>query len=209
MDSGINMKIFKTFEKFLQDKQKMNQEKVKPIWGIHKEEIEDVFYELYDEFSVPISVKFGIANKTYLDLNYIPDYSSTIDIWDDNRGWNFNTLEKKVNLGEIIPLIRVYIFLTKKFSDDILGDVNYVILSDDEDHDFTGKFKLWKDSVYNLQKNIENSLDNLNLKFIESRGYKMRHRGYKKFDNGFADELSGGDLETGCPIYIIEFLRTK
>lgn len=144
------MNSIKTFEKFLQDKLKMSQEKIKPIWGIYKEEVEDVFAEIYDELSLPISVKFGIAQKSYSNLDYIAAISSEIDIWHDDRHWNLNSLEKAVNSGTITPLIRVYIFLTKKFSDDILGDISYAVESDDEN--FTTEFKLWKDSVYKLQK---------------------------------------------------------
>jgi hypothetical protein len=198
--------MIKTFEKFLEDFEKLKQSsQTKKIWGFFKEEIEDIFLGLEDEISLPIFIKFGIAKNTHINVDEIPTLSSSIDIWDGENNWDLEKIEKKIEKGDILPIIRIYFYLDKHFSDNILGDVDYLIDSDLELKSANKEIKLWKEKVYNLQSNIEKYLNGDNLNLITRKGYITKKQKIKYFTNEV--EIIPGYPESGCLIYLVEFVK--
>jgi hypothetical protein len=200
--------MIKKFESFIEDLEKLEVNNLtNEIWGTTPDEVEDIFLYIDDSISdIFIHIKFGVAKSGYEKMIDIPFSSSAFELFLKKDQWRLEVIKEKYNNGEVIPIIRVYFRLTKEFSDRILGDLDYSIESDDSN--FTEEFKLWKDSIYKLQSQIQEKIEkDIPINILQSKGYTYKTSKVDYFSNTY--DTIEKNKEVGDTIFLVELLRIK
>lgn len=112
-----NIKLFEDFFKYY--KYSTNKENV-TLWGYTREDIEDLFLEITDQWALPISIDFvtcPITNGKISGENISTDKSEKL-------------LLKSYTQDKIRPRITVMIFTNHEFNTSIIGeDIDFIIHS--------------------------------------------------------------------------------
>lgn len=127
------MKNIKLFEDFFKYYKFSTDKESKSLWGHSREDIEDLFLEITDEWNLPVSIDFctcPIVNGKISGENISTDDSE-------------KTLLKKYTQDKIRPRINVMVFTNHEFNTSIIGeDIDFQISSKREEYheDLANKF---------------------------------------------------------------------
>jgi len=114
------MKNIKLFEDFFKYYKYSTDKEFESVWGHSREDIEDLFLEITDEWQLPVSIDF--MSCTIVNGKISGENTSTTD--------SEKTLLKKYKQDKVRPRIRVMIFTNHEFNTSIIGeDIHFKIYS--------------------------------------------------------------------------------
>jgi hypothetical protein len=119
------MKHIKIFEDFFKYYKFSTDNENKQLWGYTREDIEDLFLEITDEWSLPISIDF--ITCPIRDGKISGENISTDD--------SDKSLLKKYTQEKVRPRIQVMVFTNHEFNTSIIGeDIEFKIYSKNGEH---------------------------------------------------------------------------
>lgn len=205
--------FIKKFESFINYNTKYEKEDLfRKIWIFKKEELEDILIDFNDLTSnTHIHIDYGIGQMPYKEEIY--KFSSTYDFYNHLKNWDLKKILDSFESGKIYPFIRVSFLLNVDFNNSILGDDMRLIdnkLDQDYLEVFNSEFKKvkkWVAEVTKIQQKIEDEFNNLNFKFLKSKGINRVRKDMSSYYEN-SEVLIEGKL-IGDQIYIIDLCRIK